>query len=88
MSDHLYEQIVTETAAGGAFDVVHIPSRHLPRVDVKGVQERGLLVQTANPKTEEELVYAVDCGVDAICTDDPASAIRSLQRQRFERPIP
>lgn len=77
MSDHLYEQVVTETALGGAFDVVHIPSRHLPRVDVKGIQERGLLVQTANPETEEELTYAVDCGVDAICTDDPASAIRS-----------
>jgi glycerophosphoryl diester phosphodiesterase len=75
MSDHLYEQIVTETAAGGRFDVVHIPSRHLPRIDVKRLQARGLLVQTANPETDEDLAYAVDCGVDAICTDDPGSAI-------------
>jgi|GEM_PF-321944 len=82
MNDHLYEQIVTETAAGGMFDVVHIPSRHLPRVDVKRLHARGLLVQTANPETDEELAYAVDCGVDAICTDDPGSAIRSLQPRR------
>jgi len=34
MSDHLYEQVVTETAVGGRFDVVHIPSRHLHLFDV------------------------------------------------------
>lgn len=78
MSDHLYEQIVTETAVGGSFEVVHVPVRHLPRVDVGRLQARGLLVQTANPESERELAYAVDCGVDAICTDDPGAAIRFL----------
>jgi glycerophosphoryl diester phosphodiesterase len=82
MNDHLYEQIVTETAAGGMFDVVHIPARHLPRVDVKRLQGRGLIVQTANPETDEDLAYAVDCGVDVICTDDPGAAIRYLEPMR------
>jgi glycerophosphoryl diester phosphodiesterase len=79
MSDHLYEQVVTETAVGGRFDVVHIPSRQLHLFDVNRLHERGLLVQTANPETPRELELAADRGVDSICTDDPAAAIRRVR---------
>lgn len=80
MSDHLYEQVVTETAVGGRFDVVHIPFRHLHAFDIDRLHERGLLVQTANPETPQELELAAGSGVDAICTDDPAAAISRLKK--------
>ena len=79
MSDHLYEQVVTETAVGGRFDVVHIPFRHLNLFDVDRLHERGLKVQVSNPETVQGLELAAELGVDSICTDNPAVALRQLR---------
>lgn len=43
MNDHLYEQIVTETAIGGRFDAVHIQSVLLSKIDIGRLHDRGLL---------------------------------------------
>jgi glycerophosphoryl diester phosphodiesterase len=79
MSDALYEQVIAATAIGAGFDVVHVPLRHLGRVDVDRLHALGLLVQTALPEGSDEAPSAARRGVDVICTDDPVSAIRSLR---------
>lgn len=82
MSDQLYEQIATETAIGAGFDVVHIPSQLLDKVNVERLHGRGLLVQAAGATTPEQLAAAVARDVDSLTTDDPDLAVRTLRGSR------
>jgi glycerophosphoryl diester phosphodiesterase len=75
MTGHLYEQIVSQTALCGSFDVVHVPAPLLPKVDVERLHAVGLQLHAADPTTTEELIAALG-QADQLTTDDPEAALR------------
>ncbi len=78
MTDHLYQQIVQQTALLGGFDVVHLRLPLLERVDVPGLQAAGLLVHAGDVNSAAELTAASELGVDQLTTNDPRGARRLL----------
>ncbi len=78
MTDHLYQQIVQQTALLGGFDVVHLRLPLLERVDVPGLQAAGLLVHAGDVNSAAELTAASELGVDHLTTNDPRGARRLL----------
>jgi glycerophosphoryl diester phosphodiesterase len=75
MGDRLYQQIITESARCGGFDVVHVLAGRLSGLDVEGLHASGLQLHAADPVTAEELAAAFG-HADQLTTDDPESGLR------------
>jgi glycerophosphoryl diester phosphodiesterase len=75
MTNHLYQQIVTQTALCGGFDTVHVPAALIAKIDVERLHASGLRLHAADPSTADELVEAI-ARSDQLTTDDPAEALR------------
>jgi glycerophosphoryl diester phosphodiesterase len=78
MTDHLYQQLVTETASLGGFSVLHLPVGDLSRFELGRLREVGLRIHAHSVDSDDALELVADAGVDYLTTFDPAWALRGL----------
>lgn len=74
----LYRQIVEHYATFGDFDVVHASLPDLRILDVERLHALGLLVHADDVNGADELLEAVDLGIDNLTTNHPAEALAVL----------
>jgi glycerophosphoryl diester phosphodiesterase len=82
MTDHLYQQVLSETAALGGFEVLHLPVGELPRLDLTRFHGEGLRIHAHTIDSDDALDLVARSDVDYITTFDPAWALHGLTRER------
>jgi glycerophosphoryl diester phosphodiesterase len=78
MTDHLYQQVLTETASLGGFSILHLPVGDLSRFDLGRLHDEGFRVHAHSVDSDDALEIVADSGVDYLTTFDPAWALRGL----------
>lgn len=81
MTDHLYQQLLRETATLGGFSDLHLPFDELSRFELGRLREAGLRIHAHSVDSDEALRVVADAGVDYLTTFDPAWALRGLTTQ-------
>jgi glycerophosphoryl diester phosphodiesterase len=81
MTDHLYQELLSETAALGGFSILHVPVVELSRLELGRLREEGLRIHAHSVDSDDALGIVADAGVDYITTFDPAWALRELTTQ-------
>ncbi|WP_372813324.1 glycerophosphodiester phosphodiesterase family protein [Paenibacillus sp.] len=82
MADEMYNFDPGEQGTYSKMWAIAFPMRLLTAERVKAFQEKGLLPWCYCPDTEEQVAYALDCGVTLLTCNNPLPAIRRLQEIR------
>lgn len=82
MADEMYNFDPGEQGTYSKMWAIAFPMRLLTAERVKAFQEKGLLPWCYCPDTEEQVAYALDCGVTLLTCNNPLLAIRRLQEIR------
>jgi glycerophosphoryl diester phosphodiesterase len=87
MSDRLYEQVLTQSALSGGFDIVYVPAALLARIDIERLHDHGLLVHVGllgpeEEQSEEALASIFARGIAGVTTNEPEAAMRARAKFR------